>query len=453
MTQKIAAPRGTHDILPPGERLVALVERTAARLFRRHGLREIRTPVFEATELFSRGVGTETDMVAKEMYTFEDRGDRSLTLRPEGTAGVVRAYVEGRLDQALPQPARLWYGGPMFRYERPQKGRQRQFHQIGVEVLGSSSAVVDAEMIVLAHDLQHELVAAVRQWLQECGVGLPDRLEAPALEVRLNSLGCGACRPEFRTTLQDWLRAATEIYCEDCRRRMETNPLRVLDCKVRGCRERNADAPRLKPCAACIDHGEQVRRLLSSVDVRVVEDPGLVRGLDYYSRTVFEMVPVDGGGGAQSTVCAGGRYDGLVAELGGADTPAFGWALGVERTVQRLETMLKDLPPEDLARLRADRPALFLGALDKDALLEVFKMGVALQRQGIDVQWLPQPAKPDRILKAALRAEALALLLIGSDELASGKLRLKVLETREQLESEWDPMSLAATLRSLGPDR
>ncbi|MEB3205596.1 MAG: histidine--tRNA ligase [Candidatus Sericytochromatia bacterium] len=451
MTQKIAAPRGTHDTLPPDERLVALVEETAARLFARHGLREIRTPIFEATELFARGVGTETDMVAKEMYTFTDRGDRSLTLRPEGTAGVVRAYVEGRLDQALPQPARLWYGGPMFRYERPQKGRQRQFHQIGVEVLGSSSPAVDAEMIVLAHDLQHDLLDAACAWLRDCGVAVPDGLRPMPLEVRINSLGDAACRPAYREALQEWLRQGAGTYCADCLRRTESNPLRVLDCKVPACRARNAGAPRLQPCASCLDHAAQVREMLEAADVRVVEDPALVRGLDYYSRTVFEMVPAGGGEAAQATVCAGGRYDGLVAELGGADTPAFGWALGLERTVQRLEALLADLSPEDRSRLRADRPALFMGALEPRALVEVFRMGVALRRQGFSVQWLPVAAKPDRILKAAVRADARQLLLVGSDELDSGRARLKDLATREQRDVNLVAVDLGACLKSAGP--
>lgn len=446
MTQKIAAPRGTHDVLPPDERLVALVEETAASLFARHGLREIRTPLFEATELFARGVGNETDMVAKEMYTFTDRGDRSLTLRPEGTAGVVRAYVEGRLDQALPQPARLWYRGAMFRYERPQKGRQRQFHQIGAEVLGSAAPTVDAEMIVLAHDLQHALVEAVREWLIARGVSVPEGLQPIPLEVRINTLGDAGCRPAYRDSLQAWLREGAEAYCGDCQRRMETNPLRVLDCKVAACRARNVAAPRLVPCAACVDHMAQVRALLEAAEVRVVEDSSLVRGLDYYSRTVFEMVPAGGGVAAQATVCAGGRYDGLVAELGGGDTPAFGWALGLERTVQRLESMLDALAPEDRARLRADRPVLFIGGLDAVAHREVFRMGIALRRLGLAVQWLPAHAKPDRILKAALRADARSLLLLGGDELASGVVRVKNLANREERQVPWVPGELAAAL-------
>ncbi|MEB3238262.1 MAG: histidine--tRNA ligase [Candidatus Sericytochromatia bacterium] len=446
MTQKIAAPRGTHDVLPPDEHLVALVEETAASLFARHGLREIRTPIFEATELFARGVGNETDMVAKEMYTFVDRGDRSLTLRPEGTAGVVRAYVEGRLDQALPQPARLWYRGAMFRYERPQKGRQRQFHQMGAEVLGSGAATVDAEMIVLAHDLQHALVEAVRAWLVACDVPVPGDLQPVPLEVRINTLGDASCRPAYRDSLQAWLKDGAEAYCGDCQRRMETNPLRVLDCKVAACRARNAGAPRLEPCGACVEHMAQVRALLEAAEVRVVEDSTLVRGLDYYSRTVFEMVPAGGGVAAQATVCAGGRYDGLVAELGGAETPAFGWALGLERTVQRLESMLEGLAPADRARLRADRPVLYMGGLDAEAQREVFRMGIALRRLGLAVQWLPVHAKPDRILKAALRTEARSLLLLGGDEMASGVVRIKDLVSRDERQVAWLAGDLAAAL-------
>jgi len=314
--KKIRAVRGAFDILPGEIEVWQRVETVVREVMALYGYSEIRTPVFEETALFARSIGEDTDIVGKEMYTFTDKGGRCLTLRPEGTASVVRAYIEHSLDQrGLPQA--LWYMGPMFRQERPQKGRQRQFHQFGVELIGSPSPAADAEVMIL-----FDRIAA--------GLGLDER------EFSLHTIGGGESRDRYRTVLVDFLDTVEDRLCEDCRRRKGTNPLRVLDCKVPGCREAVHDSsklPRLVDSLTDADraHYESVKGCLDDCGVSFVEDTFLVRGFDYYTGTVFEMNCL--GLGAQSAVMGGGRYDNLVRELGGQDQPAVGFACGMERLV------------------------------------------------------------------------------------------------------------------------
>ncbi len=312
----IKAVKGTRDILAPEIRNWTEYEEQARKLFRRYGFEEIRTPIFEYSEVFSRGIGEDTDIVNKEMYTFSDRKGRSITLRPENTASVVRSYIEHRMDLQA-RVKRLFYIGPMFRYERPQKGRYRQFYQTGAEVFGSSHPFVDADTIEMVVRLLRDL-------------GLT------GLRVDINSVGCRECRPNYRKALQDFLSGHREVLCEDCERRMDTNPLRVLDCKVPGCKAVVTDAPSIQDylCVGCRGHQEQVFQFLDTLGVAYRLEPGLVRGLDYYTRTVFEVISE--GLGAQNAILGGGRYDNLVKELGGQDVPAFGWALGMDRLMMVL---------------------------------------------------------------------------------------------------------------------
>jgi histidyl-tRNA synthetase len=335
----ITAVKGFKDMLPSETPVWQFVEETARRVFTRFGFSEIRVPVVEKTELFCRSIGDATDIVEKEMYTFCDKGGTSLTLRPEGTAGVMRALIEHKL-YALDSISKLYYLGPMFRHERPQKGRYRQFHQIGAEVTGASDPIVDAQVLLM-----------VSRLFQELG------LHEPRLQV--NSLGCPACRPSYREALVAFLAQRQDALCEDCRRRQTTNPLRALDCKVPGCIEATSGAPAMLDhlCSECSEHFDRVQDYLRSANVPYSINPRMVRGLDYYTRTTFELVT--GQLGSQSAVAAGGRYDGLVAQLGGPAVPGIGFALGVERVALLLGDRCPVRTPDlfvavagDAARLR-----------------------------------------------------------------------------------------------------
>ncbi len=307
----IKAPRGTNDILPPETNKWAYLEALLRRLSNTYNFQEIRTPIFEYTELFTRTVGETTDIVQKEMYTFEDKGGRLLTLRPEGTAPVVRAFLEHGLDsKAL--PAKLFYLGPMFRYEKPQAGRYRQFMQYGVEILGSPSPYSDVEVI-------------------QMGVKIAEELGLLGTTLFINTIGCPECRKEYREDLVEYLKDQISDLCPDCRSRIDTNPLRVLDCKNPECRKVTQDAPSVHDylCDECEAHWETLKTILTSLGMEYTVDPTLVRGLDYYTRTVFEIKwpPL----GAQDTIVGGGRYDGLAEQLGGSHIPGVGFALGMER--------------------------------------------------------------------------------------------------------------------------
>ena len=311
------APRGTKDILPRDVEAWRYLERTMREICAQYGYLEIRTPVFEHTELFLRGIGETTDVVEKEMYTFTDRGERSLTLRPENTASAVRSYVENKM-YADPAPTKLFYIGPMFRYDRPQAGRYRQFHQFGVEALGVEGPNIDAEIILLAVQILQTL-------------GLKD------LKLKVNSVGCPKCRPLHREKLQEYFRPHLGEMCKDCQSRFDRNPLRLLDCKNPHDQELAAGAPSLEECLCeeCKTHFEGLKELLTAAGVDYVVDHNLVRGLDYYTKTAFEIqyAPL----GAQSAVCGGGRYDGLIEEIGGPATPGIGFAMGMERVLLAIE--------------------------------------------------------------------------------------------------------------------
>jgi histidyl-tRNA synthetase len=393
----IEAIKGTRDILPEDVGRWQFVEAAARDIFGRYGVREIRTPLFESTELFARGIGEGTDIVAKEMYTFEDRKGRSLTLRPESTAPVVRAFIEHQMHRRA-EIERLYYIGPMFRYERPQKGRMRQFHQIGVEVLGSDHPAIDAETL--------EMVMAFLE-----------RLGLPPARLALNSVGCPVCRPAYRAALLAYLGPRRDSMCADCQRRLESNPLRCFDCKVPADVQVMAGAPSIQDhlCEACRDHFGRVRALLDGLGIRYELDPRLVRGLDYYRRTAFEVTLP--GLGAQNALLGGGRYDGLVEALGGPAVPGFGFALGEDRLVMSLTGE---------AAIPGDTPDACVVALGEAAAARALVIARRLRRGGRRVVYDPLP---DRSLKAQLRRAhdrgARFVLILGDQELQRGVLVLK----------------------------
>ncbi len=401
---KLAAPRGTADLYPPESARWLAFETRARAVARRFGYGEIRTPMFESTELFVRGVGETTDIVEKEMYTFTDKGDRSLTLRPEFTAPVVRAVLEHNLLALGPQ--RFSYIGPIFRYERPQAGRFRQAHQFGVECFGYAGAEADAEVIGLAYDV-----------LREHGLTIP---------VTINSIGDDVCRPRYREALFAHFAPHRESLSEDSQRRLDRNPLRILDSKADADRALVASAPTVLEtlCEPCAQHFARVRALLDATGVPYVVDPRIVRGLDYYTRTVFEFISSDLG--AQSTVCAGGRYDGLVETLGGPPTPAVGFAMGIERFTMILAKRASDAVPA--------RAGIAIVALGDDARAAVVPLVAALRRESDEVPVTIDygDAKLATHFKRADRVNARAALVLGEDELAARTILVRDLATREQ---------------------
>ncbi|MFA6822182.1 MAG: histidine--tRNA ligase [Geobacter sp.] len=409
----ITAVKGFNDMLPSETPVWQFIEETARRVFTRFGFSEIRVPVVEKTELFCRSIGDATDIVEKEMYTFCDKGGTSLTLRPEGTAGVMRALIEHKL-YALDSISKLYYLGPMFRHERPQKGRYRQFHQIGAEVTGASDPIVDAQVLLMVSRLFHEL-----------------GLDEPTLQV--NSLGCPACRPGYRNALVAFLAQRQDALCEDCRRRQTTNPLRALDCKVPGCVEATAGAPAMLEhlCGECSDHFERVQGYLGAAQVPFSINPRMVRGLDYYTRTTFELVT--GLLGSQSAVAAGGRYDGLVAQLGGPAVPGIGFALGVERVA----LLLGDRCP-------ARRPELFVAVAGESARLHGFRLTAELQDLGLWVETDCEGKSIKSQLRRADKLHARYSMVLGDNELASGRISLKRMEDGSSQEVALDAKALAA---------
>jgi histidyl-tRNA synthetase len=396
--------RGTRDILPEEVGRWQRLEGAARRVFARYGFREIRTPIFEATELFTRSVGESSDIVRKEMYTFE-AGDESVTLRPENTASVVRAFVEHALHRGVAAgfPERLYYTGPMFRYERPQKGRQRQFHQIGAEVLGASEPLADAETI--------EMVWA---FLDE--VGIRDR------ELRLNSVGDAACRPRFRDALREFLAPRLSSMCDDCRRRAVDNPLRVFDCKVESDRALLESAPTMIEalCADCAAHFDAVRGRIGGYGIPHVVDARMVRGLDYYQRTVFEVVAK--GLGAQNAVCGGGRYDGLVEEFGGPPIPGFGFAMGIERLLMILPAAAAD----------AGRADALLVALGEEGFAACIEIARELRAAGLSIAMATCERPMGAQLKRSERVGARYAVFVGRDEIEAGRFGVKDLASGVQ---------------------
>lgn len=399
------APRGTKDILPDTVGDWNYVEGEIRELCRRFGYSEIRTPIFEHTELFQRGIGEGTDVVDKEMYTFTDRGERSITLRPENTASAVRAYLQNKL-YAQSNLVKLFYIGSMFRYDRPQAGRMREFHQFGVEALGEANPAVDAEVILLAMNLLE-------------GLGLKD------LELSINSVGCPKCRSKYRTMLQDFFRDKLEDLCEDCRSRFERSPLRILDCKKDSDKPYMADAPKITDCLCeeCAEHFAKLKKLLTSAGISFTHDPRLVRGLDYYTKTAFEIKypPL----GAQSAVAGGGRYDGLIEEMGGNPTPAVGFATGLERLLLALES--QNLLPEKNRSVDA-----YVVALGETAQAEGFKLLNSLRQQGLSAAMDFAGRSMKAQMKQANKLGAKYSVILGEDEISEGVVMLRSMEDSSQ---------------------
>lgn len=407
----VTKPRGTNDFLPGEVEKWIYIEGLIREICQQYGYKEIRTPIFEHTELFTRGVGETTDIVEKEMYTFTDRGNRSLTLRPENTAAVVRSYLENKMH-TQPIPVKLYYNGPMFRYDRPQAGRYRQFHQFGIESIGGLDPMIDGEIITLVIDFFQRL-------------GLED------LEVHLNSVGCPECRPAYREKLVEHLRTSAHNLCPDCQSRLDRNPMRVLDCKVEKCKQQVGQAPSVLEhlCQECNQHLEGVKSYLDALNIKYVLDPNLVRGLDYYTKTAFEIIYQ--GLGAQSTVCGGGRYDGLIEECGGSPTPAVGCALGLERLILTLEKKGIELP---LAK-GAD---VFLAPLGEKARLAAFKLLAELRKAGIktEIDYLARGLKAQ--MKQADRVGAKLTVILGEDELTKGVAVIRSMGESQQEEVTLD---------------
>jgi histidyl-tRNA synthetase len=399
---KIPGVRGMNDLLPAAIGRWQEMERVAREVFALYGYREVRTPAVEHAALFARGVGEATDIVKKEMYVFEDKGEEMLALRPEGTAGTVRAYVEhGCHVEGL---QKWFYMGPMFRRERPQKGRYRQFHQIGCECFGVAEPGIDVEQIAMLDD-----------YLGRLGV---------RAVLKLNTVGDGQCRPAYLADLEAWLRERKDKLCADCNERIERNPLRVLDCKVASCQPVLAEAPRLldRLCGPCRAHFDAVRAGLESLGVAYQVDARLVRGLDYYVRTAYEFS--SDAIGSQSAVAGGGRYDGLVETLGGPPTPGIGFALGQERLALVLEASGRK-PPED-------RPVVFFVAADEIGAREAPLRAAALRKAGVASELDPRAGKLARQFKQAERVRARYAVVLGGDEVASGQAKLKDIDTREE---------------------
>ena len=400
-------PRGTEDLVDEIIPYWRFMEDTVRELCANYGYEEIRTPIFEHTELFNRSVGETTDIVEKEMYSFMDRGNRSITLRPEGTAAVVRAYLENRL-YAGPQPSKLFYLGPMFRYGRPQAGRLRQFHQFGVEVFGTDHPALDAEVIALAMDFYTRL-------------GLKD------LELHLNSVGCPECRPLHREKLQEHFRPHLAELCGTCRDRFERNPLRILDCKSEKCQELAKGAPQITKhlCSPCEQHFLELCRYVDRIGITYIIDSALVRGLDYYTNTAFEIEVK--GIGAQSSIGGGGRYNGLVEEIGGKDAPGIGFGLGLERVVLAMK--------EQGVNPRAKKAMeVYVITAGEDLEEESFILVQELRRAGIcaDRDYLGKSVKAQ--FKNADKYGASYTVVLGSEEISRGVVGLRDMSSGEQLD-------------------
>ena len=394
----INIPKGTKDVLPSQSYKWQYIEDAARDVARVFNFKEVRTPVFEHTELFLRGVGETTDVVNKEMYTFEDKGGRSMTLKPEGTAGVARMFIENGLANS-PLPVKTYYITPAFRYERPQAGRLREFHQFGFEAFGSASPETDAEVIFAASSFL-------------------DRLGLKGVKLELNSIGCPICRNEYNTALKKYFEPHLKDMCETCRVRFEKNPLRMLDCKEEGCKKITAGAPKILDylCEDCNNHFESVKSLLSARGLEFIVNPRIVRGLDYYTRTVFEFI--SGDIGSQSAVCAGGRYDNLLKELGGADLPAIGFAAGIERLLLLMENTSAKMPDEQT-------PVIYLAGMDARSRAECFKIATYLRGKGLcaEIDHMSRSVKAQ--MKYADKIGARNVAVIGETELELGEVNVK----------------------------
>ena len=404
----IQKPKGTKDLLPQESNIWQNIENKMEKILFNYGFNEIRLPVFEHTELFLRGVGDTTDVVQKEMYTFDDKGGRSITLRPEGTAGIVRAYIENGMS-SLPSPIKMWYNMAMYRYENVQKGRLREFHQLGAEIFGTPSALADIEIITMADDLLKIL-------------------ELPNISLKINSIGCPKCRKEYQNALKAFLKDNIENYCDICKSRYDKNPMRILDCKEEKCKKYNQGAPIILDylCEECKEHFEQVKKGLNDAKIAFKIDASIVRGLDYYTKTVFEFVSETEG----YTVLGGGRYDGLVKELGGQDTPAIGFALGMERII---ELYMKYNQKENLKVLG---PKLFIATIGEDAANYTNNLVRNLRNKGIRVERDISSRSINAQFKYANKINAEYVITIGDVELTNKLVNLKNMNNGEVEEIE-----------------
>ncbi|MBQ4602289.1 MAG: histidine--tRNA ligase [Clostridia bacterium] len=410
----IQKPRGTFDILPSDTPLWQFIEKTARDTAANFGYGEIRTPTFESTELFQRGVGDTTDVVQKEMYTFTDRENRSFTLRPEGTASVARALVEnGKCSDTL--PLKLYYMINCFRYEKPQAGRSREFYQFGVEMYGAADAAADADVIALGSEIIAKL-------------GIKD------VSLHINSIGCPDCRPKYRQALYDYFKAHEDELCDTCKQRLETNPLRILDCKSPICSGIGKDAPKSIDhlCEGCADHMEKLKNHLNEMGIEYEIDTNIVRGLDYYTRTVFEFICT--AIGAQSTVCGGGRYDGLMKEIGGPRMPGIGFAMGITRLILAMEAC--GAIPEN-----KHEPLLYIAPMGAAAQCKAAGIVAKLRREGVYAEYDLVARSLKAQMKYADKINAKYTLIIGDNEIENGKAILKNMQESSQVEVDFTDMA------------
>lgn len=407
MAMEVQAPKGTKDMLPQDGYKWQYIENVFRDVAKTYGIREIRTPIFENTDLFLRGVGDTTDIVQKEMYTFKDKGDRSITLKPEGTASVVRAFVEGRLFNEA-QPTKLYYITPAFRYENVQKGRLRQFHQCGLEVFGSKEPSMDAEVIAVAMDTLKKL-------------GLK------SLSLNINNLGCPNCRPKYNEALKNFLAENYDDLCGLCKTRFEKNPMRILDCKEKKCNEITKNAPIILDfmCEECDTHFTKVKEYLDILGLPYTIDPGIVRGLDYYTKTIFEILTSD------FTVCGGGRYDKLIEELGGPEMPAVGFGMGIERLIMTLDKENIEVPCEN-------QFDLYIAARGEEEKKYAFKLANSLRALGVkcEINHMGRSVKAE--MKFANKLGVTFTTILGEDELTNKKVNLKRMSDGEIFEVSLD---------------
>ena len=401
----IKAPKGTKDVLPNEIHKWQYIENEWAKICAEYGFKEMRTPTFEATELFNRGIGDTTDVVQKEMYTFEDMGHRSITLKPEGTSPAVRAFIESN-QYAETQPTKYYYSTSCFRYEKPQAGRLREFHQFGIENFGTNSMLADAEVIALGYD-----------FLNRMGVG--------DIELHISSVGCRECRPLHRKALQDFLKPKYDQLCETCKSRFDKNPMRILDCKSEICHELVQGAPMMLDylCDDCKKDMEELMKHLDAMGIKYVVDPTIVRGLDYYTKTAFEFITTKIG--AQGTVCGGGRYDHLIEEVGGPDMPGVGFGLGKERLILLMEANDNDFGGTEV-------PQLFIAWIGDEAREYSVKLIHEIRQQGIKAELDTKERNLKGQMKYANKLGAKYTVVIGEDEVNSGELTLKNMQTSEQ---------------------
>ena len=402
----IQKPKGTKDLLPEDTKMWQDIENKIKKVFNNYGYGEIRVPVFEHTELFQRGVGETTDVVQKEMYTFCDKGGRSITLRPEGTAGVVRAYLENGMS-SKPSPVKLWYNMAMYRYENVQKGRLREFHQIGAELIGAQSYLADVDIILMASNIFKEL-------------------NISNVKLNINSIGCPKCRREYQKVLKEFLSKNIDSYCNTCKTRFDKNPMRILDCKENRCKQLNVGAPMMIDylCDECKEHFENVKEMLKLNNVNYEIDSTIVRGLDYYTKTVFEFIDEKSG----LTVLGGGRYDGLVQEFGGVSTPAVGFAIGFERLIE--------MYIENSNLVNYKEPDIYILSCSKEENIKAIIISEELRKNGVYAEKDIFGRSFNAQLKYANKINARNLLIIGEKELLSGKANLKDMKTGEEKEVE-----------------